>query len=153
MKAILLTILFVVSLQQSQQSDFATLWILEGTWAMKTPKGTMYEHWRKISDSELRSKSFKLNGRDTVLMEQVRLYHEGGDVYYTPVVEDQNNRQPIPFKLTEVESSRYTFENKEHDFPQRIIYNIVSHDSIVARIEGTKNNMRRSSDFIFVRVK
>jgi hypothetical protein len=132
---------------------FNPLLTLEGTWVMQTRKGPLFEHWNKISDVELQSKSFRLNGKDTILLEKVRLIEKEGNILYIPVVENQNNRQPIEFRLISVDKSKFTFENKQHDFPQRIIYNIVTADSIVARIEGEKKGVVSGSDFHFKRYK
>jgi len=132
---------------------FTPLLTLEGTWVMQTRKGPLFEHWNKISDVELQSKSYRLNGIDTMVLEKVRLIEKEGNILYIPVVENQNNRQPIEFRLISVEKSKFTFENKQHDFPQRIIYNIVTADSIFARIEGEKKGVVSASDFHFKRYK
>ena len=41
------------------------------------------------------------------------------------------------FPLKEVSNGRATWENLEHDFPQRIIYRRGIDGSLIARIEGT----------------
>lgn len=45
------------------------------------------------------------------------------------------------------------FENPNHDFPQRIIYRLVTVDSLVARIEGRIDGKERSSDFPYRRAR
>jgi hypothetical protein len=132
---------------------FNKLQVLEGTWIMETKKGKLYENWRRVSDSEFYGKSYKLSKADTILLERIRLHETAGEIFYVPIVEDQNNQQPVSFRLISVENSKYTFENKLHDFPQRIIYNIITSDSIVARIEGTKNGQTGGSDYYFKRLK
>lgn len=48
-------------------------------------------------------------------------------------------RQPAtPFKMIEMAANKVVFENPEHDFPQRIIYEREG-DTLTARIEGTQN--------------
>ena len=39
------------------------------------------------------------------------------------------------------------FSNPAHDFPQWIIYRLRGSDSLVARIEGTRNGQLRGIDF------
>jgi hypothetical protein len=152
MKTLSAMLLALTLLSFSMSTDrFKPLLTLEGTWVMQTRKGPLFEHWDKISDVELQSKSYRLNGKDTVLLEKVRLVEKEGNILYIPVVENQNNRQPVEFRLISVEKSKFTFENKQHDFPQRIIYNIVSGDSIIARIEGEKKGVVSGSDFYFKR--
>jgi hypothetical protein len=132
---------------------FSALFVLEGTWVMETRKGKLFEQWKKVSENELQGKSYKLNKSDTVLLERVRLHETRNEIFYEPVVQDQNNRQPVSFKLISSEKSKYIFENKLHDFPQRIIYHVITTDSIVARIEGSKNGQSSGSDYYFRRVK
>jgi hypothetical protein len=55
--------------------------------------------------------------------------------------------------MTESDKATFTFENKEHDFPQRIIYRIINPDSVVARIEGVKNGKPGSFDYYYKRIK
>jgi hypothetical protein len=69
---------------------FGPLLKLEGTWQMKTKKGVMYEEWKKVSDTELKSKSYQLKGRDTLLLERVQLIEKEDGIFYIPVVQDQN---------------------------------------------------------------
>jgi hypothetical protein len=149
-----LAILGFAFLSFSVFSDrFAALLKLEGMWTMKTKKGLIYEHWKKVSDTELKSRSFKLNGKDTVFLERVQLIEKEDGIFYIPVVQDQNDGKPVPFKLVSSEQSRFVFENKLHDFPQRIIYHIVTVDSIVARVEGQQNGRVDGSDFYYTRMK
>lgn len=63
----------------------------------------------------------------------------GNRIVYSPTVTNQNNGQPVRFELISTTGHRYIFENKKHDFPQRVIYHLVSNNAVHARIEGTKN--------------
>lgn len=150
---ILVIPLIAFLLSSGVQSDFDQLLRLRGTWAMQTKKGLLYEEWRKLGEFELDGKSYRLNQRDTILIERVKIKKNGEGIFYIPTVQNQNQGQPVSFKLISTEGNKFTFENKLHDFPQRIIYNLVSNDSIVARIEGSKNGMSGGSDFFFKRVK
>jgi hypothetical protein len=151
---IIAILVLLFSLSSGMESErFDKLLQLRGTWAMQTKKGPLYEEWKKTKENEISGKSYRLKAADTVLLERVTLKEEGGDIYYIPTVQNQNNQQPVTFKLISVDGNKFTFENKLHDFPQRIIYNLVSSDSIAARIEGTKNGNTGGSDFYFKRIK
>jgi hypothetical protein len=39
------------------------------------------------------------------------------------------------------------FENKEHDFPQKITYTKISNDSIVAEISGMKDGKQSKESY------
>jgi hypothetical protein len=41
----------------------------------------------------------------------------------------------------------------EHDYPQRVIYELVSANDLRARIEGNKNGKEMASDFNYSRIK
>lgn len=136
-----------------QADPFQSLLSLQGTWEMKTSRGSIFEEWTQTDDKLLQGKSYLLKGADTVLLERIQLKEDGKNVYYIPTVQNQNNQQPIAFTMISSSESRFVFENKQHDFPQRIIYRFVTTDSIVARIEGTKNGKEQSSEFYFKRTK
>ena len=55
------------------------------------------------------------------------------------------------FPLKEIGENAVTFENPQHDFPQRILYRLVDKDTLVARIEGSLGGQARSADFPYVR--
>jgi hypothetical protein len=135
------------------QSEFQSLYNLTGIWKMETKKGALYEQWWKVDGQKLQVKSFKVNHSDTTILESVQVTFADGKIYYTPVVTGQNEEQPVPFQLISNENNRFVFENKEHDYPQRVIYKIVSHDSVHARIEGKLKGKEMSSDFYYSRLK
>lgn len=139
--------------QHFSGNDFKALQGLEGLWKMETGRGAIYEEWQVTSTNKLSGRSYRINNSDTIVMERIELYREGNDIVYSPAVSNQNNQQPVPFKLISITDGRYVFENKEHDFPQRIIYQLVSKDAVHARIEGIRNGQERGSDFRYSRVK
>lgn len=141
------------SAQQFSDKDFKALYLLEGLWKMETGRGAIYEEWHKKDENKLTGKSYRINNADTVVMERIELFISGNEIVYSPVVTGQNNQQAVPFKLISNTDGRYVFENKEHDFPQRVIYNLVSKDAVHARIEGMRNGQERGSDFKYSRVK
>ena len=131
---------------------FRRLLVLEGTWKMETRRGPLFEQWQKFDENTLRGMSYRISGNDTLLLERLELLSRPGGIFYIPAVINQNDGKPVSYKLVSSEGSRFVFENKEHDFPQRIIYSLVTSDSIVARIEGISNGKEASSDFYYRRV-
>jgi uncharacterized protein DUF6265 len=133
--------------------EFKPLHGLTGLWKMDGKRGALYEEWQAIGDNQLTGRSYKINNNDTMVLENVVISLQGNVIFYTPVVRDQNNQQPVPFKLISYNNNKYVFENKEHDYPQRVIYELISANDLRARIEGTKNGKESGSDFIYSRVK
>jgi hypothetical protein len=121
---------------------FKKLYALEGVWKMKNKKGFICEEWEKMDNNYLQNKGYVIKGADTAINERVALRRTKENIYYTSTVEEQNDKKPIAFKLTSSAGNIFIFENPEHDFPKRIVYHLVSSDSLHAYIddgiEGTK---------------
>jgi hypothetical protein len=145
MKQLMLTtICFLLSycnLQaQFSTTDFTKLNGLKGVWGMPVKNGVLYEQWVIESDSVMKGNSYKTAGTDTILLEKVTLHFNNGMITYTSVAANQNNNQPVDFKLVAIKKDQYIFENKAHDFPQQITYKLVGTDSLFASINGTTKN-------------
>ena len=153
MRSIAILIVVLLTAFTCQQDVFTELQQLSGTWKMDTRRGPIYESWKKTGKDEMMGKSFKLNGADTITLENVRLSKSADGLFYIPVVSNQNEGKPVSFKMIDAKNRTFVFENKAHDFPQRIIYHLVSKDSIHAWIEGTKNGKEGRSDYYFKRIQ
>jgi len=127
-------------------------WII-GTWENKTSKGSLYETWRKINDHEYRGKSYILQGKDTVVFETIQLVQEGPNLFYIPMVKDQNNNQPVHFIAKISSENQLIFENRQHDFPQMITYTKTGTNTLTAEISGSKNGQERKQSFPMKRIK
>ena len=127
-------------------------WLI-GTWENKTPRGTIYETWTKISTDEFSGESYFLKDRDTIVFETIRLVQGQDGLFYIPIVKNQNDGLPVRFALQTISDSILVFENAQHDFPQIISYTKISADSLVAEISGTKNGLERKQAFPMKRAK
>ena len=78
--------------------------------------------WNKYDQNTLKGDGLKVSGTDTTLLEHIELAFIDNDIWYIPTVPDQNNAMPVKFKLVSQDSPTYIFENPQHDFPQRIVY-------------------------------
>lgn len=132
-----------------QERPFLQLHQLEGKWIMKTKRGTIGEEWIKVNDTYLQNRGFFIKGGDTIVTERVSLKETKDGIFYTSTVEDQNNKQPIPFKLTSSVDHTFIFENPEHDFPKRIVYQLISPDSLHAYIDAGAAVAGKRQDFYF----
>jgi Domain of unknown function (DUF6265) len=118
---------------------------LEGVWKMNTKRGAIFEEWKKIDKNYLQNKGYMIKGKDTIVNERVALTNTNAGIFYTSMVEDQNNKQPIAFKMTKAENDMFVFENPQHDFPKRIIYKMVTADSLHAYIDdGTETGKKQN---------
>lgn len=123
---------------------------LIGEW--KLEKDNTIEKWEK--DGALyKATVYRPFGKESLVSERIRLIERNGEIFYEATVRGQNNEQPVPFKLVETGRDRVVFENSAHDFPQKIIYQIISEDKLVASIEGRLKGKTEKLEFNYLRVK
>ena len=72
-----------------------------------------------------------------------------GDVFY---VARPSGQPEALFKLVRGTEREAVFENREHDFPQRILYQLKDDGTLLAAIEGAKNGKSRRVEFPYRRV-
>lgn len=152
MKKTLITIAVIFFLSGFSFTDnsktFKKLYALEGTWKMITKRGAICEEWKKMDKDYLQNRGYMVKGADTIISERVTLTNTKEGIFYTSTVEDQNNKQPVAFKMTKGEGNVFTFENPEHDFPKRIVYRFVTNDSLYAFIDdGTEAGKKQNFYF------
>lgn len=122
---------------------------LAGTWTINTSNGVITEQWQVANDSTLKGKSFFIkNGTDTIPQETIELAFRNGDWHYSPIVVNQNNNQPVSFKVIFIKGTELISENPTHDFPQRIAYRRIK-NQLFASIEGRKNGKYGKQNFDF----
>jgi Domain of unknown function (DUF6265) len=63
------------------------------------------------------------------------------------------SRPPVPFALVESGGRRAVFENKQHDFPQRIQYWLDAQGAMHARIEGPQGGKTVSEEWVWMKAR
>lgn len=133
---------FIIS---GDNKTFKKLYVLEGTWKMNTKRGAVCEEWKRVNKNYLQSKGYMIRGKDTIISERIALTNAKAGIFYTSTVEDQNNKQAIAFKMTGSENNMFVFENPQHDFPKRIVYKMITADSLHAYIDdGTETGKKQN---------
>lgn len=145
----LIGIIFLLGFNLADNSKtFKKLYVLEGTWKMNTKRGAICEEWKKMDKNYLQNKGYMIQGKDTIITERVALTNTKDGIFYTSTVEDQNKKQPIAFKMTKAEINMFVFENPAHDFPKRIVYKLITADSLHAFIDdGTETGKKQNFYF------
>lgn len=125
-------------------------WIL-GTWEMQAPDGSgvFTEQWQRADGNMLHGTGMMVSGNDTVFSEKLQLVNEQGVLWYIPTIGDQNGGRPVRFKEKSISANEIVFENMDHDFPQRIIYQRKGNNGLYARVEGMQSNALRKEEFSF----
>lgn len=133
-KLIIITIIGISACKAQVGNDTTFNWLV-GKWEAQTKEGKFFEYWSK-ENCMLEAQGGELVKRDTVFKEWLTLTKIKNYWCYVPVVGKQ---APIAFTLKESKGSTFIFENKEHDFPQQIIYEYIDKDHFKARVEGKMN--------------
>ncbi|MNR26169.1 hypothetical protein D3C85_1433620 [compost metagenome] len=103
-------------------------------------------------DKTLSGKSYRINAKgDSTLTETLKVRNVGKDTFYCSTVNGQNEGKEVCFKLISTTDQTYVFENKMHDFPQRIVYQDKGKREMLAWIEGELNGKSRKSEFKYIR--
>ena len=124
-------------------------WLM-GRWEDKSGQGMLSETWKALNDSTYTAETYYEIQGDTVFTEKIRLEERRDGIVYLPAVSDQNGGKPVMFRLTSSGKSRAVFESKQHDFPQKLIYELIG-DSIRVTISGMEKGASKTEDFVMHR--
>lgn len=108
---------------------------LTGSW--QRTNGKYLEKWEKKADGSFFSISYRINGADTTLEEEVTTTREGNRWVYA--VKGAGNAQIVRFPSIEVTPTKAHFANPAHDFPTDIVYELISPNKLQAYIVGPNN--------------
>ncbi|PWA07460.1 DUF6265 family protein [Flavobacterium psychrotolerans] len=151
MKKAIRILVLILSFASCKKSEKATQMIhadwLIGTWENKSEQGTLIEIWKKTNDSIYNGQCYFIKSKDTLHFETIQLKQTGGRLNYITTVKGQNNDKAVAFKLTNETKKQITFENPNHDYPKKIIYNLITKDSLVAVISGIQQGKLSSEQF------
>ncbi|CAH0183051.1 hypothetical protein SRABI36_01557 [Pedobacter sp. Bi36] len=136
----------------AQKNPSKTFAFIMGSWEMQTAKGKIVEQWVQNPDKTLSGKSYRINAKgDSALTETLKIKKIGKDTFYCSTVTGQNEGKETCFKLIATKDETYVFEDKIHDFPQRIVYQNQGKNDLLAWIEGELNGKSRKSEFRYKR--
>ncbi len=127
-------------------------WLI-GTWENRTASGAVYETWTQQHPHQYLGKSYRLDGPDTVVFETIQLVGRNDSLFFIPTVNRQNEGLAVVFSSVAPASTHMTFENLEHDFPQRITYTLVHPDSLLGEVSGLQDGKEVRRFFPMQRVK
>ena len=128
----------VIPLAASESEGIEEFEWLVGSWVRSG--GKIQETWERLSNSLLEGASYIVDGETGAKRqdEWILLASMGDDFYY--ITKPGRNPEPVPFRLVATGTGSATFENLNHDFPQRIIYEQVGEAALTVTIEGPGDN-------------
>jgi hypothetical protein len=141
----LIFLIFLITQFTLAQDDYI-LKLFPGKWQMETDGAEIFEEWIVSGETELTGKSFSIDDGNEYISEILYLKKFGEQWAYVAVPEGQSITL---FALVEYTPKKFIFENKEHDFPQRIIYEFHKDGKLTAAIEGNVNGEMKRREFSF----
>ncbi len=133
-KNLLFIFLFATSSLPSLKAQSDLSMKLSGTWKVEGKE--TFESWQVLSEGSLKGISYRQGDVGVDVMEYLELsFHKGSWTYKAQVI-DQNEGDVVHFKQISVDSG-WCFENKKHDFPQRICYYFLSDAKLFIKLEGS----------------
>jgi hypothetical protein len=142
--AILCIATFACSDKQHSIQDL--LW-LQGSWK-SVQENNYCEVWL-FDNNQLKGISYTFKNNTLVPSEYLTItLSEEGNLVYIAQVNNQNNGQAIGFNLKHHASNKWVFENKSHDFPQRITYFKQAGNAIRIVVDGKIDGKYSKQDWL-----
>ena len=141
--------LFLLFFSCKPEKNLDEFQFLAGTWEGQRDGMTIRETWKK-ENNLLSGEGVVLAGTDTAFHEKFKLEIRESEIFYVATV--PNNPGPVSFKLVKSNENQWTFENKQHDFPQEITYHLIKPDSLDATISGDDKGKTSKEEFHFKKV-
>lgn len=130
-------LLLVACASVGVQHEFAFENLL-GEWRIVEGTKTQIESWQ-ATDSGYRGKGVVLSSADTTFVEELSIFKRGDKWVYQAKVSGQNNDLPVEFIQENQTGTTMAFANYTHDFPQRIVYELISENEMQVYIEGPRD--------------
>lgn len=108
------------------------------------------EHWTDGSGGTMFGVNRLIADDHTAFFEFLRIEADDDGKYY--IAQPRGRSPGTRFELIESTRRRAVFENQEHDFPQRIIYQREG-DTLTARVEGDQGGELRFETWVWQRVE
>ena len=139
-----LVAMFVLPASASPDSISDLAW-LSGCWAASNQEAGSREQWMPPAGGTMLGVNRTVRDSKTVAFEFMRIIErdDGGLEF----IASPSGKGTTSFFMVSVNDREVIFENPDHDFPQRIIYRLLSDEDLLGRIEGTINGKARAVDF------
>jgi hypothetical protein len=116
---------------------------MTGHWTSRTDETMSEEIWIEPAGNVMLGMHRDIRPDHQALFEFLRIEERDGAIRF---VAQPGGKPPTTFPMKSLEGTRVTFENPEHDFPQRIIY-WLEDEKLCARAEGTVNGRESGSEW------
>ena len=124
---------------------------LAGCWEQRddAKKLLISEQWMAPAGTSILGMGRTVRDGKTTDWEYMRIEQRSDGIFF--VAKPRGNDEETAFRLIGSPTDQFVFENKEHDFPQRVVYKF-SRTRLTGRIEGMNNGKFVGIDFPMERV-
>jgi hypothetical protein len=127
--------------------DFA---FAAGCWQAVDGGTTMEEQWSRPAGGVMLGSARVIAGGRAVFTEFVEVREKPEGLVMTVAL--GIGKPSTSFTRIPAAAGEVVFENKAHDFPQRVRYRNDGKDALLARVEGTEKGVAKSENFPYKRV-
>jgi hypothetical protein len=147
-KAAVLAVVLAGSAGPATGGDVERLAWLQGRWVGEKDGTATEESWTAPLGGALLGLHADVQGGRLRSWEFLRIdtTPEGTFYFASP-----RSAPPTAFKLVELSERQVVFENRRHDFPQRILYWMDAAGALHARIEGPQGDKTVSLEWVWTR--
>jgi hypothetical protein len=134
----------------AQAAGLQDVAFLAGHWGGEQRGLRMEELWTAPDGGTLLGLHRDVARGRTVSWEFLRIEEKDGVVTYWA---SPGGAVPTPFRLVESGANRAVFENRAHDFPQRILYWLDTEGRLHARVEGPASAPEKAMEWTWTRLR
>lgn len=132
---------------QAEPAQTAALSWLAGSWSGSRQGVASEEHWTTPEGGALVGLHKDVRAGRMVSFEFLRIgLDAAGRLCYFA---SPQGAPPTPFCAVEIGDRRVVFENREHDFPQRILYWLDPEGRLHARVEGPPDGREAAQEWVW----
>lgn len=124
---------------------------LVDSWVKSGPDGKLYEKWTKQNENVLVGKSYKLVRKDTLLLENLKIYIKNNEIWYSSIMNSDSTE--VQFQLISTKDNKLIFKNPKIDFPNTIIYTKMNDYEVKTELIGTQAKAKKSIEFSLQRME
>ena len=122
---------------------------MTGSWSLSNDGVTVEEHWTDARGDLMLGVNRTIKPQGKASFEFLRIEQREGKLAYVAM---PGGKSETVFPLKTLSDSRVTFENLNHDFPQRIIY-WRDEDRLCARVEGDMGGKAGGEEWCWTRAE
>jgi len=138
---------FLPAAAASQERIDALRW-LAGCWRLVGGTTTVDEQWMSPNGGAMLGVSRTVTNGRVREFEFLRISAAGDTLVYAA---NPSGQSPTEFRASNVGATEVVFENRAHDFPQRIRYRLATPTVLIATIDGDRDNRRQPVTFSYAR--